>query len=495
MCAKFSSQNILILFTLAIIAFGSAALDFYLPPVHDDLSFYTYLGLENYRFPNRSTLSFIIGHFEGCNGRFFDFMGPVFINLLPRALAAAVMGSMVALFFYSLLLLVNIPCKKHTAFSISFLTFSFAVLPWWDSMFLRVCQFNYLWAATFSLLFFFFFFRDNNNLNNYSRLGLLLIAFFAGSSHEQFGISVAGALGAYACFKHNYRRFSRFQWQLSIALAAGVLFVLSSPNLWHRTSTLNNGYPLFDILFTTFPLFLILLATLGVLACKGSVSRFVSPSDFVMIGAALFSAIIAVVAGVPGRTGWLAESVALIILAKLILSTKIFIKPFWATFASSLSLIFLCSHFFFSIQYQARGYDDYFKMKRYFIANPDGIVFLDYMHRFDPPAITLCRTRGIYPMYDSWSPLVFTRAFGDSVTEPTILPYAFKKHFPLQSDSLTIDNVTIYRSGASNVRLTVDSIPLQSWNGILRVVRNAPGFQVAYPLELEPGDANIPTFP
>ena len=257
---KRHTRNSTVAIALLVIAAGSGLLDYFTPMTGDDLMFWNALGLHDYTAPDRSTVSFILAHIFGCNGRLFDYMGPIITNLPPRWLSSVLMGAMAGVFFFSVLFAARVPSRRHTAFSLALLAVTLAVMPWWDSMYLRVCQFNYPWAAAFCLLFIGFFFRDASAPQGRLRLwALLFLGICAGASHEQAGVALCAAFLWWCFVGKRYRRLSLRRKYMLAGLLAGSLLSAGAPSIWARASAAAPGQSFGLLVATTLPVLMVFL--------------------------------------------------------------------------------------------------------------------------------------------------------------------------------------------------------------------------------------------
>lgn len=459
-----------------LMAIGAGVLDYFRPVFGDDLSFWAFLGRENYVVPNRRTISFILAHIEGCNGRLFDYMGPIVVDLLPRWLQAVLMGGMTGLFFFAMLL----STRHRGSAAVLFLAIILAVMPWWDGMLMHVCQFNYPWGTTFCLLFLWFFFHGKERYGRWTLAGITLLALFAGATHEQTGVAMSAAMLLYAAIGKRYKQFTKPQRWLMAGLLFGAFLTVAAPAIWHRAAQDSFHWPGWKLAITTLPIYMILLV---VMAIRNKRLKF-SPEDRTMFIAASVAAVIAIASGIPGRTGWFSEAISLVLLARMV-PARHWVAGLEAC-STVLAICFIAAHYAVAIKYQARAYDEHLEMQRQFIESEDGVVYMDYQQRYDVPWITLYRVRGVYPPYDTWSATVLSRTYADGIKRPLVLPAAFKG---LEiTDSLTIGDVTIYKPQAPNVLVTQDSTLVQPWQGQIRIVRQGPGFEAAIACKQEPGD-------
>ncbi len=490
---------------LTVIAVGSGVLDYFVPVMGDDLMFRNTLGLDGYTYPDRSTLSFILGHYTGCNGRFFDFMGPVVLNLFTRAVSSAVMGCMVALFFCSVIRLACIQPRRHIAFCSLVMLITLAVMPWWDAMFLRVCQFNYMWGTAFCLLFIYSFFRDRSKNVSVCRLLLLfMLGFFAGSSHEQTGVALSLTMAVWIVTVDGRRSVNLRRKYLMAGLLAGTLFVTASPALWDRTGESVPGEPIPSILITTYPVLLLLygIVMLSVTTPRGRAClSALFHSDWIVIAvSATAAALIGLVSGIPGRTGFYSEACAVIAIARMVQGYGWHFGKSRAVNATVyiVSLTLITMHFAVSIQWQRIMHRESEEVRQAYIASSDGIVCHDTTDRLDVPFLTLYRVKGVADADDVWNLHAVETAYGRPGKTPAVIPSGFGGYLGSFTDSISIGQVTLYTARPRHMVITADDLMLQYYPGpsprVVTPVLRSDGREIwiATPRVRDPGDYSLP---
>jgi len=495
-------QNSAVPTALLIIFIGSALLDYFLPAMGDDLSFWYFLGLEDYTVPNRKTISFILAHIFGCNGRIFDYMGPVVINLLPRVMAAIVMGGMAGLFFFSILFASRIPHRRHTAFSIVILTVTLAVIPWWDGMYLRVCQFNYSWGTTFCLLFIALFFANRNKPDSKTTLCLLgILGIFAGGAHEQTGVAMSAAFILWALPRRRFLTLSARQKVMIIALFFGTFLTIAAPSIWHRAAAGSVRQTLGLLITTTVPVYLLLLLITGICMCTRRGRTFIygmaATQWIIYVAAGFFAGVIAILSGIPGRTGFFTEACAIVALARMALACNSSIKRPIAAIISILCIGIIAAHFTTSIYWQKKMYREFMDVKAEYAASPDGIVFYDFTNRYDVSPLTLNRVKGVADADDVWFLLTLRTAYRPDGNIPVVLPTTMRGFTENLADSVSDGSTTVYTKRPAHVVLTQDSLPLQYYPGpsprfiTKTTLTDGRDIWVATPRVRDPGDYEL----
>lgn len=492
------TPNLAVAAAILIIMIGSGLLDYYSPVVGDDLMFWNNLGLYEYEFPNRSTVSFILGHYFGCNGRFFDIMGPIVTNMLPRWMSSIIMGAMSGLFFFSVLFVSKVPRNRYITFSLVLLAITLAVMPWWDTL-LRVCHFNYTWSATFCLLTIGFFFRDTSMSPNKIQIcALFLLGVFAGSSHEQTGIAMCSAFFIWYLVAGRFRTLSLHRKALLIGILVGTIFSISSPSLWTRVSSNNSQVPWDLLVFTTLPiLVLLLLVCIGLFFFhegRRCIKCLIDGRWGVLTVCAVVSGIIALASGINGRTGFLPESCSLCALAIMALHVHIQINRPVAVVTSILAMSWIIIHFTISVLEQQKLGIEFKEMLDAYITSPDGIIYFDFSKRYDGSPMTLNRVKGVPDADDLWLLHTIGKTYGSPYKAPVIIPLYFKDRLETMTDSVTNGEVTVYAAKPTRCIITEDSVMLQNYPGPMpRVVTathmsNGKEIWVATPRVRDPGD-------
>lgn len=489
-------------FLLAIIVIGSALLDYFVPVMGDDLIFLNQLGLDNYTRPDRSTVSFILAHIFGCNGRLFDYMGPVIIDLLPRALASAVMGGMAGLFFYSVLYACRLPRHGYQTLSIFVIAFTLATMPWWDGMYLHVCQFNYLWGTTFCLLFIGLFFHD---IETHSRIRITLIfilGVFAGASHEQTGVSMCGAFFFWLITCRHYRDLSDARKYMLAGLITGTLIPIVSPALWNREAQGPAGQTMIQMLLTTLPLLSVLLIIIvaGMLSVysRRYILTLARGEWGVTVCAAVLSAIIALISGIPGRTGFFPEAASIVAMTRMVRDIRCHIPRPAALTASSFMIVIICTHFLVSILQQKNLKHEFDEVLAAYMDSADGIVYYDFTDRYDVSPLTLLRIKGVADADDYWNLHAVQEAYGTTTKRLVILPTSFSGRLDSMTDSVSDGKVTVYSNKPGLTVVTLDDVALQYYPGpsprVVTATRLADGREIwtAIPRVHDPGDYNLP---
>lgn len=463
--------NIAPLCLILLIALATGVLDFFTPLMGDDMGKWLEMGGDSESFPDRRAISFLGAQYFNCNGRVFDALGPLLTNVLPRFAASALMGLMTGFFFYCLCLVAGLLRSARSRVACGILTVSLLVLPWWDSMFMRVCHFNYVWAAAFVLLFVYKWFQEDAN-----RYLLFILGALAGCFHEQNAVSLVAVFGIYMLITRSFRRYL-----LPYAgLCLGSVITVATPAIWHRNSEfIADGSPI-EMLWTTFPvlIFVIILTLILLLTRNRLFSVVRSDKYIVLLAIAVVSSLISCYSTIPGRTGWLAESCALALLGLLCGEMKVSVSPTVGRLFVGLCFLIVATHFAVSIYWQKKMYDEYSRAVELYQASADGVVRMDYTSRLEVSPLTLYRVKGLPDGDDRYLHSVFSGYYG-----PEKQLILIDSQFEV-TESLPEDVRLVYNSISDTIMI--------SGNGMERVITPfVEGTETRYliePLVVDPGD-------
>lgn len=487
-----SKTHLLLLLPVLTVAAGSFALDFFTPAMGDDLSKWANLGLDEYTHPDHATLKFIKGQYFGCNGRLLDALGPAFINLLPRFVASLVMAFMAA-FYFKMIAVCSDTWRRGRVTATWLVTLAtLAAMPWWDYMLLRVCQFNYLWATVFCLLFIHTYYYDSGK----KILWLLFTGFMAGACHEQSGVAM-GAVFAVVAVKEwrNHTLDGRRLWLLA-ALFAGALFTVASPAIHHRAEEQATDATFIHQLVVTLPLLLLLLAII-VVACISRAGRsrlrsLATTPWAVYVAVAVAGGLISVYSTIPGRTGWLSESMALVAIVLLIPGRDRMLTRRVAVAASTAMAIVVAAHYAVAASWQQRMGREYDEVVELFKVSPTGTVYCDITLDNSVPVIALNRVKGVPDADDMYLHLVISQAYGAD-KRLVVVPTAFAGGLPAGTDSIACGRYTLYRHRPATTAYTDCTHSLIEVTGDGRVLttfvdNDSTTLHLASPLVIDPGD-------
>lgn len=471
---------------LIIIAIGFGILDFYTPAFGDDLSKWNDLGLNEYHFFKLSTFKYIGTHYLTCNGRILDSVGPIITFALPRLLASILMGVMAAFYFLIVLKASDVIRPERVSASMLIILTIILAMPWWDSMWLRVCQFSYMWPTAFCILFFVLFTQKpvrNESFFNY--ILYIALGVITGFSHEQSGLSACCGVFAYWVFINKFNTLNRRQIILTVSLIFGLACVLVNPMLWSRFESSGSSLlkvRTFELVTTTLPLLCLMIIVVFFMIFskkQRTILKQLSENSWIIyVALALAGGAIAIFSRTIGRTGFLPETASIIALALIVEKQKYKITKPVAVLCSTAMLIAVTIHFIIAISLQIKLNDEYNDVLRDYIQSEDGIVYYDITTRRDFPLLALNHAQGVPDADDMFLLSVMNRVYRNDSVPLTVLPSQFKGRLDKISDSLIYNNVTVYRSLPNHFVLAVD----ETGNDTVRIVQNENSNYILKPL-------------
>lgn len=287
-----------------------------MPQLGDDLLFacdYEARGATPAALPGQ-----MAGVWQGCNARMGDLLNTIWLAALPGVLTAIIAAAMIPLMILTMMRLAGCPVRSplYPALMLAAITW---MLPWWD-MTHFVCFFNYPWGQALIGLALCLFFQCRMR----SRWWILLLPlpFVAAATHEALGAPLVAGFALWLLFDKNRPNLRGIKLCWLGAMILGGLFTLTSPASWQRLAASGeaDASPL-QLLLNTLPIVVCLLLAVIILALvRPARLKELCRSRWLLYAAiALFSAVFALAAGVEGRSGWFAQSFALIALTGLCL--------------------------------------------------------------------------------------------------------------------------------------------------------------------------------
>ena len=482
-------------------------LDYYTPAIGDDLAKWGYLGLENYEFFSLKTIKFLGSHYLTCNGRVLDSVGPVITYALPPVAASVLMGFMAMFYFIAVLKAAELLVRNRVMASYATIFFVILLMPWWESMWLRVCQFNYMWSTAFCLFFFVHFFncrRDRTSVIDmliYFAVGIL-----TSFSHEETGVCAVCALVVYVLVNRKTITFNRGRIILTVALVLGLVFAFGSPGIWKRASDADIPIYFGEMLYTTLPVVCLLVVCTVILAVFDfrRLTGLIHSPWVVYFVIALVGSAVAIYSGIIGRTGWLPETAAIVALILMADIKNCRVSKLAAIIISSLLMAAIAAHFISAIKIQRTLFKEYNDVLAEYVKDNDGVVYYDITLRPEFPIIALNHAQGV-PDADDWYLFeVMSRNYKNDSVGLTVLPTPFRGQLDNIRDSLTHGDVTVYTAFPENCIRAVaagfnDTINVITKNGAPYIVKpfTASGkkFWASSPLIVDKGDKWIPLDP
>lgn len=445
---------------LGVVAIAFTLLNMFTPVTGDDLFNWDVLGRDDFNLFSRKSVSFIGARYVGCNGRILDIVGPLFFNGLPHVIVSIVMGIMASFYFYIVIAACRFSGKNNVTAAIFVISLLLLLLPWWDGMWLLVCQTNYIWSTAFGIFFILLYSgKIDKNENGWYLLLYVVLGFLAGSSHEETGLSVLCGITALLVFTPAYRKMNGRRIALLVSLIFGFIFCMSSPYIWQRaaSSIIKTSVP--EMVITTLPMVALLVAVLIVTSLTKTGRKFIfgllsSPwTSFVAVS--LAGAIITLYSGIVGRTGWLPETSSVIALFLMLEPLKLKVSRSFAVLASSLMMTAITLCLVLTVVYQYRLKRQYTEVLADYVESVEGLVFKDVYSSEDYPWYVLKNIQGVPDADDLYLLDIMARAYRTDSAMLTLLPPEFKDDLKGLTDSLRIGEFSVYRSLPSDTRMMV----------------------------------------
>ena len=351
------------------------------------------------------------GHWLTTNGRLAN-IGFTPLLIAPKWLLAAVCGFFAALMYAEAARAAKV-LRLCGGFAV--LTALLAVaLPWWDSMWMFDCQFNYVFAAALCL----WAVRMMWHAPQKAVWRWLAAAgcFAAGMMHEaaSLPLCVAGAVYLWA----GGRRPDKL---LAAAFAIGTAVVTFSPGIWMRAAGEHEADAPLLILLIESDLAAALVAgglLVAAVAKRAALRRFLATSTGLFAVAAVVSMAISLASGIVGRSGWFAEVYAFIVIIALINKQ---LERIPAAVSAVIVLAALTPQAAV-MAYQPKAAAEYERYEQAYAQSPDGVVFIDYTRDGEWPALALNRNRGVLDPDDRYLHQTLARHYGADKPLPVVLP-------------------------------------------------------------------------
>ncbi|MDE7414541.1 MAG: hypothetical protein K2N05_12250 [Muribaculaceae bacterium] len=373
----------------------------------DDLAYAN--GLNNYiSQTGHSAWRYPLSHIMSVNGRLGDTFNFILFDFIPRSVLNIICGCAVALFYWMILSL-GLSDKIGVTgriIVIALVTFTFQ---WWDLFLMLVVQINYIWATSLNLLCVFLILKKN-----YSRkeaIALIPLFFISPAMHEACGFPIAVS-GLLWCMVHKRSLkgiLKSNKGPLFISYALGMFIPFLSPAFYGRvfssiSVTTPDDSPLMIFLKSDYYVLILICIIILFVACKKmNLREIIFSPTFFWICAGVVSSLISAVSGVVGRSGWFAQTFAVIAILQLISQIDFNIKVFSGIVISAALTILMSIHFYALISWQTL----YYKMTREILTeyhkHPGKPIFINYIYFNDSPWWLLNKHLGMFDPSDRYA--------------------------------------------------------------------------------------------
>lgn len=411
---------------IGIIGIAYTIMALMMPLLGDDMG-YAHNYLTNYQ--GATDLPLIMGrHWFHVNSRMADMVNSVWLCMIPRWGLSALCGLMVALYFIITAKCANVAEPFRRSLLAALLLFT---LPWWDSFFLFVCQFNYVWSSVLVLLVMGFV---TDSVYVRKRLQWLLppVALLAGWMHEAAGLPAACGLIAWLVVNRNFTSLPRLRQYTIAIFCIGAALSATSPASWSRAAHVDPNDPMWLLLLKS-DFYALLLAGIitGMFFFRRHIFRALLRSPWTVFAtAAIASMCISAIGGIVGRSGWFAQTFALIALFRSDMPLRRMAPTvnMQNIIVITLSLI-MTLHVAETVRWQVKADAEIEHSLKLYTASPDGTISIDPLQRYDFPWWTLYKNKGVPDADDFYLTETIDRCLGNGKQQFRVLPTAINiKH-------------------------------------------------------------------
>ena len=374
-----------------------AIVSFTFPLIGDDLAHASFYHTITKPYPFLRTL---FSMWFNVNGRMGDALSSVWMPLVPQPFTAALVGLSIATLSYLIIKLGNVHRGDYTMQTIVMAVIVFT-LPWWDSMLLFACQFNYILASALSLVA--CAIMLNERLSEKSLYLLTPIVFLAGGMHEASGLPLSAALVFYFYMNRKTIILSKARRIMLIALCLGACFTLSSPASWERllmSKTPDDPMWLLAIKNSYYGILMVIIVALHCAKHPQRFKQMLSSIICVFIVAALGSTFFSVVGGIVGRPGWFSQVLSIIVILMLINQSRPMRRMKAITAVLAMAII---GHLALFTETQLKISKEIDALYAGYNNSTDGIIYLDTPHSDNTSILALGKNFIVFPPNDTYS--------------------------------------------------------------------------------------------
>lgn len=392
-----------------------------MPLMGDDLG-YAYNYLTHYGSPADMPL-IVSRHWLHVNSRMADMLNSVWLGMAPRWILASMCGVMTVLY-----LSFAIRCAQLTpAFSRMLLTaLLLLTMPWWDSFFLFVCQFNYVWSSVLVLGVTGYITGLLHITGRWQRL-MIPLGLLAGWMHEAAGLPAACGLGAWLLINRNFTSLSPTRRITVLTFCLGAALSVTSPASWSRAANVEPNDPMWLLMLKSdfYALALTLLIAWAAAFRRRMLYEAIRSPWTVFTTAALASMCFSAIGGIVGRSGWFAQTFALVALFSPGMPlTAACLRPS-ATVSRALTIIpaaVIALHLIEVTRWQLRANAETERSMELYRASADGAIYMDPLQRYDFPWWNLCKNKGVPDADDFYLNRTIDSCIGHGTKTFRVLP-------------------------------------------------------------------------
>ena len=383
----------------------------------DDLGYAT--GLSDYiSNSGHGAWRYPFSHILNVNARMGDTFNFIFLDWLPRPLLNILCGVAVGAFYWLVLRLAFRQKKTGVTARLTVITLLTFTFQWWDLFLMLVVQINYIWAVVLNLFCIFLILKKD--LSAKAVIGLIPLFLISPAMHEACGLPISAAAILYILLRDRSLGIltESPRRALYISYGIGTFIPFLSPAFYRRLfSTVSDAVP-DDSILTIFLksdyyiilLFVILMVIL--LSDSKKLKAILTSHTSFWIIAAVISAMISSVSGVVGRSGWFAQTFALIASVQILCNYDWKIKRDSGCFLSAIMIFSILFHYGALIYWQNIYYNFTRKVLTEYRKNPSSPVYTDYISFSDAPEWLLGKPLGMFDASD-WYCLEVERRAND----------------------------------------------------------------------------------
>lgn len=394
-------------------------------------------------------------HYVNTNGRAGDMINLFIFNPLPRWGISLAMGMMMALYMW-MTVKWSLWRARHTfTAGVAVIALVILTFQWWDSFLMFVIQINYIWASALVLAFLYLVFDLSEAAFGRWRWLLAALALLAGMMHEAASTTICAGWLAYLLVTRSWRFFPPAKRMALVFFAVGAALTVLSPGIIRRFCGMSDWTPddpfLTLVLKSDYYALLLIIAVAVALCFPGGRRRLAqlahTPWLIFAVGA-VAAMTVSGMSGVVGRSGWFAQTYAMIALAQWALSYKA--RPGLVA-AVTVCTLLLCATFFqlgSVLYYQRIVGRQTIRAQEIYAADPSKPVYMDYMHDKEVPWWVLKKTKGMideddfYPLemqmkyrgQRRYPFIVLPVAVGDTDFTRATFPVEFKEGFVMLNE-------------------------------------------------------------
>jgi len=396
----------------------------------DDLSYGAYIN-----YYGGSLLYYprwVLRHWIFNNGRAANYLAPLMLYFSPRWLLISLNAVMASLYLYF-----SGGCLSRSGAWAKAMVMSLLLLTmaWWDVSTIFDVSFNYVWASALGLGFVCLWIGTEHGWGERSRLTYLLacaFAFVAGQMHEAMSTPLCAGLVSYYMIGNRHKLIDRKVKAYVLCFFIGALLCFGSVGSWSRLAAekvADDSVVMILLKSDFYALALLLTISVSAIFRRKRLEELFRSAWIVFAVASIVSMCFSAVGGIVGRSGWFAQTYALIAL----------VWYYWPRGRSKALEVAVCAVSVLAIacwsvmtHVQLRLGEEGHRAARLYAQSDTGTFYMDHTSIDELPWYTLMRPRGAVTNSDDYSRLLYEREYRPS------RPYAM---LPAADETLPVDSL------------------------------------------------------